>query len=200
MQLTVVDSHYIWSNRRRNAGRRTICQSANALRLRSRFVPEACTRARHDEDRAYIGCALRSRFVPPGPEAARRRVAWRTCCRPARNFYAVDPRALPSMAALADRTGISRETCSGAMCARTGGYPCERRHQHLGHQRHSHRRRTIIAQVLAAARRAPRFWAAGQPSRESGVEVISAGRSCAAPRIDVVCRISGFFRDRLSRT
>jgi cobaltochelatase CobN len=107
-----------------------------------------------------------------------------------RNFYAVDPRALPSLASwqvgqgLADdlikryqrEEGVYSESVGisiwGTSAMRTAG--------------------DDIAQVLALLGVRPRWQTENR--RVIGVEVIPLAE-LRHPRIDVVCRISGFFRD-----
>ncbi len=133
--------------------------------------------------------ALEGRWVPPGPSGAPTR-GMAHVLPTGRNFYSVDPKALPSRLAwdvgvkLADdvirrhleeegrypeRVGI---VVWGTAAMRTGG--------------------DDIAEALALLGVRPR-WAA-ESGRVIGVELIPDAE-LARPRVDVVVRISGFFRD-----
>jgi cobaltochelatase CobN len=107
-----------------------------------------------------------------------------------RNFYGVDPRALPSMAAWQTGVGLADDLIAryrrehgsnpesvgisiwGTSALRTAG--------------------DDVAQVLALLGVRPRWQ--NENRRVIGVEVIPLAE-LGRPRIDVVCRISGFFRD-----
>jgi len=136
-----------------------------------------------------ILAALEGRWVPPGPSGAPTR-GMAHVLPTGRNFYSVDPKALPSRLAwdvgvkLADdvirrhleeegrypeRVGI---VVWGTAAMRTGG--------------------DDIAEALALLGVRPR-WAA-ESGRVTGVELIPEAE-LARPRVDVVVRISGFFRD-----
>ena len=144
---------------------------------------------RTPEELTHIIDALDGRYVPPGPSGAPTR-GMAHVLPTGRNFYTVDPRSLPSPTAwlvgqqLADgvverhqrdegrapqRIGIS---IWGTSAMRTSG--------------------DDIAQVLALLGVRPRW----QPEsrRVLGIEVIPIAE-LGRPRVDVVCRISGFFRD-----
>ncbi|HEY3117616.1 MAG TPA: cobaltochelatase subunit CobN, partial [Chloroflexota bacterium] len=133
--------------------------------------------------------ALDGGFVPPGPSGAPTR-GMAQVLPTGRNFYGVDPRAIPSLAAwrvgqdLADalvarhlaETGTHPESVGisiwGTSAMRTHG--------------------DDIAEVLALIGVRPRWQS--ESRQVVGFEVIplvELGR----PRIDVICRISGFFRD-----
>ena len=133
--------------------------------------------------------ALEGRWVPPGPSGAPTR-GMAHVLPTGRNFYSVDPKALPSRLAwevgvkLAD--GVIRRHLEeegrypervgivvwGTAAMRTGG--------------------DDIAEALALLGVRPR-WAA-ESGRVTGVELIPDSE-LARPRVDVVVRISGFFRD-----
>ena len=133
--------------------------------------------------------ALEGRWVPPGPSGAPTR-GMAHVLPTGRNFYSVDPKALPSRLAwdvgvkLADdviRRHLEEEgRCPervgivvwGTAAMRTGG--------------------DDIAEALALLGVRPR-WAA-ESGRVIGVELIP-DEELGRPRVDVVVRISGFFRD-----
>jgi len=133
--------------------------------------------------------ALEGRFVPPGPSGAPSRGAAHVLPT-GRNFYSVDPRALPSRLswevgrALADavverhvaETGAAPRTVGlvlwGTAAMRTGG--------------------DDAAQALALMGIRP-TWDA-ESGRVTGLEPLSPAE-LGRPRVDVTMRISGFFRD-----
>jgi cobaltochelatase CobN len=133
--------------------------------------------------------ALDGRWVPPGPSGAPTR-GMAHVLPTGRNFYSVDPKALPSRLAwdvgraLADRLlarhleaeGRYPESVGlvvwGTAAMRTGG--------------------DDVAEALALLGVRP-LWAA-ESGRVSGVELIPDDE-LGRPRVDVVLRISGFFRD-----
>ncbi len=133
--------------------------------------------------------ALDGRWVPPGPSGAPTR-GMAHVLPTGRNFYSVDPKALPSPlawevgTALADRLlerhlqeeGRYPESVGlvvwGTAAMRTGG--------------------DDVAEALALLGVRP-VWSP-ESGRVTGVELIPDGE-LGRPRIDVVLRISGFFRD-----
>jgi cobaltochelatase CobN len=107
-----------------------------------------------------------------------------------RNFYAVDPRALPSMASWQVGQGLAEDLIKRYQ-REEGKYPASVGISIWG----TSAMRTAgddIAQVLALLGVRP-CW---QPEnrRVIGIEVIPL-TELGRPRVDVVCRISGFFRD-----
>ncbi len=133
--------------------------------------------------------ALDGRYVPAGPSGAPTR-GMAHVLPTGRNFYAVDPRALPSQAAwevgqqLADELLRRHLEDEGAYPESVGlsiwGTSAMRTHG------------DDIAEVFALLGVRPRW----QPEnhRLLGIEVVPLA-ALGRPRIDVVCRISGFFRD-----
>jgi cobaltochelatase CobN len=133
--------------------------------------------------------ALDGRYVPAGPSGAPTR-GMAHVLPTGRNFYSVDPKAIPSRQAwrvgwslaeaLLERhraeTGEYPETVGlvvwGTAAMRTGG--------------------DDVAEALALLGVRPR-WADEAP-RVTGIDVIP-GPELGRPRIDVTVRISGFFRD-----
>jgi len=133
--------------------------------------------------------ALDGRYVPAGPSGAPTR-GMAHVLPTGRNFYAVDPRALPSQAAwqvgqqLADELLRRHLDDEGEYPESVGlsiwGTSAMRTHG------------DDIAQVFALLGVRPRWQA--ENHRLLGVEVVPLA-ALGRPRIDVVCRISGFFRD-----
>jgi cobaltochelatase CobN len=141
--------------------------------------------ARTDGELAAVVAALRGRHVPAGPSGAPTR--GRLDVLPTgRNFYSVDPRALPSELAwevgqrladaLIDKHGSAPEMVGlvawGTSAMRTGG--------------------DDVAEMLALLGARP-VWDR-ESRRVRGVEAIPLAE-LGRPRIDVTVRISGFFRD-----
>ena len=137
----------------------------------------------------HVLAALDGRWVPPGPSGAPTR-GMAHVLPTGRNFYSVDPKALPSPLAwevgqaLADRL-LARHLDEegrypasvglvvwGTAAMRTGG--------------------DDVAEALALLGVRP-VWAP-ESGRVTGVKVIP-DRELGRPRVDVVLRISGFFRD-----
>lgn len=144
---------------------------------------------RTNEEIDHILLALNGGYIPPGPSGAPTR-GMAHVLPTGRNFYSVDPRGLPSPTAwlvgeqLADgvieryqrEEGTFPESVGisiwGTSAMRTSG--------------------DDIAQVYALIGVKPRW----QPEsrRVIGVDVIPL-KELGRPRVDVICRISGFFRD-----
>ncbi len=133
--------------------------------------------------------ALSGRFVAPGPSGAPSRGA-ANVLPTGRNFYALDPRAVPSRLAwdvgwalaagvvarhLADEGRYPRTVglvIWGTSAMRTGG--------------------DDVAEVLALLGVRPRW--SEDSGRVEGLELIDAAE-LGRPRVDVTVRVSGFFRD-----
>jgi cobaltochelatase CobN len=134
--------------------------------------------------------ALGGRFVPPGPSGAPTR-GMAHVLPTGRNFYAVDPRALPSIAAWQIGQGLAENLISRYQREHGSSYPASVGISIWG----TSAIRTAgddIAQVLALLGVRPAWQAANR--RVVGIEVIPLAE-LGRPRIDVTCRISGFFRD-----
>jgi cobaltochelatase CobN len=134
--------------------------------------------------------ALAGRYVPAGPSGAPTR-GMAHVLPTGRNFYACDPRALPSMAAWQVGVGLADDLILRYRREHDGAYPASVGISIWG----TSAIRTAgddIAQVLALLGVRPRWQAENR--RIVGVEVIPLAE-LGRPRIDVVCRISGFFRD-----
>ncbi len=133
--------------------------------------------------------ALEGKYVPAGPAGAPTR-GMAHILPTGRNFYAVDPRALPSQAAWRVGQQLAREAVA-RFYKEEGRYP-----EMMGlsvwgtSQMRTHG--DDIAQAFALLGVKP-VWNA-QSRRLEGVEVIPL-EQLGRPRVDVTLRISGFFRD-----
>ena len=133
--------------------------------------------------------ALEGRYVPAGPAGAPTR-GMAHVLPTGRNFYAVDPRALPSQAAWRVGQQLAREVLERHL-AEEGRYP---EMIGLGAWGTSQMRTQgdDVAEVLALLGVEP-VWD-GRSRRVHDLAVIPLER-LGRPRIDVTLRISGFFRD-----
>jgi cobaltochelatase CobN len=133
--------------------------------------------------------ALEGKYVPAGPAGAPTR-GMAHILPTGRNFYAVDPRALPSQASWRVGQHLAREAVE-RFVKEEGSYP-----EMMGlsvwgtSQMRTHG--DDIAEAFALLGVEP-VWNA-QSRRIDGVSLISLEK-LARPRIDVTLRISGFFRD-----
>ena len=133
--------------------------------------------------------ALEGKYIPAGPAGAPTR-GMAHILPTGRNFYAVDPRALPSQAAWRVGQQLAREAVA-RFHKEEGKYP-----EMMGlsvwgtSQMRTHG--DDIAQAFALLGVKP-TWNA-QSRRLEGVEVIPL-EQLGRPRVDVTLRISGFFRD-----
>lgn len=151
------------------------------------IIPRLHTGA-HDEI-ANLMAALAGRYVPAGPSGAPTR-GMAHVLPTGRNFYACDPRSLPSMAAWQVGQGLADDLIMRYR-REHGDYPASVGISIWG----TSAIRTAgddIAQVMALLGVRPSWQAENR--RITGVEVIPLAE-LGRPRIDVVCRISGFFRD-----
>ena len=145
--------------------------------------------ARTTEEIDHFLRALEGRYVPAGPSGAPTR-GMAHILPTGRNFYTVDPRGIPSEAAwqvggqLADALLARHLEDEGAYPQSVGisiwGTSAMRTHG------------DDVAEVFALLGVRP-VWQR-ESRRVSGVTVIPLAE-LGRPRIDVVCRISGFFRD-----
>jgi cobaltochelatase CobN len=133
--------------------------------------------------------ALDGRHVPAGPSGAPTR-GMAYVLPTGRNFYAVDPRALPSQAAWQVGQQLANELLHRHLDDE-GAYP-ESVGLSIWGTSAMRTHGDDIAQVFALLGVRP-CW---QPEnhRLLGVEIVPL-TALGRPRIDVVCRISGFFRD-----
>ncbi len=133
--------------------------------------------------------ALDGRYVPAGPSGAPTR-GMAHVLPTGRNFYAVDPRALPSQAAWQVGQQLANELLRRHLDDE-GAYP-ESVGLSIWGTSAMRTHGDDIAQVFALLGVQPRWQA--ENHRLLGVEVVPLD-ALGRPRIDVVCRISGFFRD-----
>ena len=133
--------------------------------------------------------ALEGGFIPPGPSGSPTR-GMAHVLPTGRNFFAVDPRALPTMASWQVGQGLA-ETLISRYQREEGRFP---ESVGIGIWGTSAMRTAgdDIAQVLALLGVRP-VWRQ-ENRRVTGVELIPLAE-LGRPRVDVVCRISGFFRD-----
>jgi cobaltochelatase CobN len=133
--------------------------------------------------------ALAGRFVPPGPSGAPTR-GMAHILPTGRNFYAVDPRAVPSQAAWRVGEQLAREVLARHI-AEEGRYP-----EMIGigawGTAQMRTQGDDVAEVLALLGVEP-VWDP-QSRKIQDLAVVPLER-LGRPRIDVTMRISGFFRD-----
>jgi cobaltochelatase CobN len=133
--------------------------------------------------------ALEGGFVPPGPSGSPLR-GLVNVLPTGRNFYTVDPRAVPSR--LAWQTGVAMaESLLQRYVEETGGYPESVGLSVWG----TSAMRTSgddVAEVLALLGVRPEW---DEASRRVGSLSVVPLEELGRPRVDVTVRISGFFRD-----
>ncbi|WP_030327533.1 cobaltochelatase subunit CobN [Micromonospora parva] len=133
--------------------------------------------------------ALDGRFVPPGPSGSPTR-GLVNVLPTGRNFYSVDPKAIPSRNAWDVGVALA-DSLLARHLADTGGYPRSVGLTVWG----TSAMRTQgddIAEVLALLGCRP-VWD-DRSRRVTGIEVVPTAE-LGRPRVDVTVRISGFFRD-----
>ncbi len=133
--------------------------------------------------------ALDGKFIPAGPSGAPTR-GMAHVLPTGRNFYAVDPRTLPSMAAWEVGQGLAREVLERYL-TETSAYPESVSISVWG----TSAMRTHgddVAEILALLGVRPTWQT--ENHRVTAVELIPLSE-LGRPRIDVTVRISGFFRD-----
>jgi len=144
---------------------------------------------RVDEEIANVLNALEGRYVPAGPAGAPSR-GMASILPTGRNFYAVDPRALPSPAAWQVGQQLARESLARYL-KEEGAHP-EMVGLSIWGTSQMRTQGDDVAEALAFLGVRP-VWNA-QSRRVEGVEAIPLAE-LGRPRIDVTLRISGFFRD-----
>jgi cobaltochelatase CobN len=161
--------------------------AAAPLRLACRSLVPALEQVTDEID--HVLDALAGRYVPPGPAGAPTR-GMAHILPTGRNFYAVDPRAVPSQAAWRVGEQLAREVLARHL-AEEGHYP---EMIGLGAWGTSQMRTQgdDIGEVLALLGVEP-VWDP-QSRRIQDLAAIPLER-LGRPRIDVTLRISGFFRD-----
>ena len=158
-----------------------------ALRFACRTLVPALEQVTDEVD--HVLDALAGRYVPPGPAGAPTR-GMAHILPTGRNFYAVDPRAVPSQAAWRVGEQLAREVLARHL-EEEGRYP---EMIGLGAWGTAQMRTQgdDIAEVLALLGVEP-VWDP-QSRRIQDLAVMPLER-LGRPRIDVTLRISGFFRD-----
>jgi cobaltochelatase CobN len=166
-------------------------EAASALATVLQFI---CRRlcpslARTPDEIANLLRTLDGGYVPPGPSGAPSR-GMAHVLPTGRNFYSVDPRALPSATAWRVGQALAREVLERHL-AETGAYP-ETVGISIWGTSAMRTHGDDVAEVFALLGVRPRW----QPEsrRVAGIEVIPL-EELNRPRIDVIVRISGFFRD-----
>jgi cobaltochelatase CobN len=144
---------------------------------------------RVDEEVSHVLDALEGRYVAAGPAGAPTR-GMAGILPTGRNFYAVDPRALPSAAAWQVGQQLARETLARYL-KEENEYP-EMIGLSVWGTSQMRTQGDDIAEALAFLGVTP-VWNA-QSRRVDGVKEIPLS-ALGRPRIDVTLRISGFFRD-----
>ncbi len=144
---------------------------------------------RVDEEVAHVLNALEGRYIPAGPAGAPTR-GMASILPTGRNFYAVDPRALPSPAAWQVGQQLARETLARYL-KEERSYP-EMVGLSIWGTSQMRTQGDDVGEALAFLGVKP-VWNV-QSRRVHGVEAISLSE-LGRPRIDVTLRISGFFRD-----
>jgi cobaltochelatase CobN len=145
--------------------------------------------AKTDEEITNLLHGLSGGYVPAGPSGAPTR-GMAHILPTGRNFYAVDPRVLPSRAAWEVGQQLAKEVLDRHW-KETGRYP-ESVGISIWGTSAMRTHGDDVAEVLALLGVRP-VWQA-ESRRITGVEVISL-EELGRPRIDVTTRISGFFRD-----
>ncbi|WP_291424609.1 cobaltochelatase subunit CobN [Deinococcus sp.] len=144
---------------------------------------------RTDEEISNLLAGLSGRYVPAGPSGAPSR-GQAHILPTGRNFYAVDPRAVPSAAAWQVGQNLAREVLARHL-KETGAYP---EHVAISVWGTSNMRTQgdDLAEIFALLGVKP-VWHP-QSRRLESVELLPLSE-LGRPRIDVTVRISGFFRD-----
>ncbi|MGY3519567.1 cobaltochelatase subunit CobN [Micromonospora sp. PTRAS2] len=166
---------------------RAIPDAADVLRFAAREVVPRLARTTDEVDRV-LG-ALDGRFVPPGPSGSPTR-GLVNVLPTGRNFYSVDPKAIPSRNAWDVGVALA-DSLLARHLADTGAYPRSVGLTVWG----TSAMRTQgddVAEVLALLGCRPTW--DDRSRRVTGVEVVPLAE-LGRPRVDVTVRISGFFRD-----
>jgi len=144
---------------------------------------------RTDDEIEHLLLGLEGGYIPAGPAGAPSR-GQAHVLPSGRNFYAVDPRALPSQAAWRVGQRLAQETLERYL-RETGRYP-EMVALSAWGTAQMRTQGDEVAEVLAFLGVRPRWHPLSR--RIEGLEVIPLSE-LDRPRIDVTLRISGFFRD-----
>ena len=145
--------------------------------------------ARTEDETMYLLAALEGRYVPPGPSGAPTR-GMAHVLPTGRNFYAVDPRCLPSHSSWEVGQALAREVVERHREA-TGALP-ESVGISVWGTSAIRTQGDDVAEIMALLGVRPTWHRENR--RVLGFEVIPLPE-LGRPRIDIVIRISGFFRD-----
>lgn len=162
--------------------------AAAALAYAATFIVPRLKQGAVDEVKNLLH-ALDGGYIPAGPSGAPTR-GMAHVLPTGRNFYSLDPRALPSVASWQVGQGLA-DTLIQRYQREEGAFPNSVGISIWG----TSAMRTAgddIAQVLALLGVRPRWQQENR--RVVGIELIPL-EELGRPRVDVVCRISGFFRD-----
>ncbi len=141
------------------------------------------------DETTYLLAALDGRYVPAGPSGAPTRGNAHVLPT-GRNFYAVDPRCLPSVSSWEVGQGLACEVVDRHR--RDTGTALERIGISIWGTSSIRTQGDDIAEVMALLGVRPTWHRENR--RVLGFEVVPLAE-LARPRVDVVIRISGFFRD-----
>ncbi len=141
------------------------------------------------DETTHLLAALNGRYVPAGPSGAPTRGNAHVLPT-GRNFYAVDPRCLPSVSSWEVGQVLAREVVERHR--RDTGSPLERIGISVWGTSSIRTQGDDIAQVMALLGVRPTWHRENR--RVLGFEVVPLAE-LGRPRVDVVIRISGFFRD-----
>jgi cobaltochelatase CobN len=151
---------------------------------------EIMPRLSHTGDEVHnILQALSGQYIPAGPSGSPTRGMVHVLPT-GRNFYSLDPRALPSQSAWEVGTQLAK-TLVDRYLNETGRYP-ESVGLSIWGTSALRTQGDDIAQVFALLGVRPQWHRENR--RLTGIEAIPL-QELGRPRIDVICRISGFFRD-----
>jgi len=145
--------------------------------------------ARTRDETTALLAALDGRYVPAGPSGAPTRGNAHVLPT-GRNFYAVDPRCLPSTSSWEVGQALAREVVERHRVAT--GTPLERIGISVWGTSSIRTQGDDVAEIMALLGVRPTWHRENR--RVLGFEVIPLGE-LGRPRVDVVIRISGFFRD-----
>jgi cobaltochelatase CobN len=168
-------------------GGREVPEAVRVLEFAATEVAPRLARTTDEID--HVLRALRGGYVPAGPSGSPTR-GLVNVLPTGRNFYSVDPKAIPSRLAWDVGTALA-DSLLARHLADTGGYPASVGLTVWG----TSCMRTQgddIAEILALLGCRPVWDDASR--RVTGFEVVPAAE-LGRPRIDVTVRISGFFRD-----
>jgi len=150
------------------------------------LLPRIC---RTGEEVGNLLRALEGRFVPPGPSGSPTR-GLANVLPTGRNFYSVDPKAIPSRLAWETGERLARDLLARHL-AEAGGYP-----EVVGivvwGTSAMRTQGDDVAEILVLLGVRPTW--DGPSRRVVGFEIVPP-EELGRPRIDVTVRISGFFRD-----